>query len=67
MRVVAEGVDSEQNLAKVAELGCELAQGYLIAKPMRPELFLPWKKENYPGLSLQDDIDLGGNFLSLEA
>jgi predicted signal transduction protein with EAL and GGDEF domain len=57
MRVVAEGINSEQDLAKVAELGCELAQGYLIAKPMRPELLLPWKDDNYPG-SVRNSVSI---------
>lgn len=32
--VVAEGVEDEACLAKLAELGCDIAQGYLIGKPM---------------------------------
>jgi predicted signal transduction protein with EAL and GGDEF domain len=31
--VVAEGVETEADLARVRSLGCELAQGYLFAKP----------------------------------
>jgi diguanylate cyclase (GGDEF)-like protein len=33
MRVVAEGVEESAVLAQLADLGCELAQGYLISKP----------------------------------
>jgi len=35
--VVAEGVEDAQQLAAVRELGCDVAQGYLISKPMPAE------------------------------
>jgi len=31
---VAEGVETEEELALVEELGCDQMQGFLIAKPM---------------------------------
>ena len=34
LKVVAEGVDSEQKLALLRELGCPMAQGFHIARPM---------------------------------
>lgn len=34
IRVVAEGVETYDQLARVRELGCDRAQGYLIARPM---------------------------------
>lgn len=34
MRVVAEGIESPDELAALRELECDLAQGYLIARPM---------------------------------
>jgi diguanylate cyclase (GGDEF)-like protein len=42
MRVVAEGVDSAENLAVVAEIGCEMAQGFYIGRPMRGDLVAEW-------------------------
>ena len=33
-RVVAEGVETEQDLRGLAEMGCECVQGYLISKPL---------------------------------
>lgn len=42
MRVVAEGVDSAENLAAVSELGCEMAQGFFIGRPMRGEVVPEW-------------------------
>ncbi len=42
MRVVAEGVDSAEDLAVVAELGCEMAQGFFIGRPMRGDVVPDW-------------------------
>lgn len=42
MHVVAEGVDSEENLQIVADLGCNCAQGFFIARPMRVDLVATW-------------------------
>ncbi|MFK3706922.1 putative bifunctional diguanylate cyclase/phosphodiesterase [Klebsiella sp. NPDC088457] len=33
MRIVAEGVETEEQLASLRQLGCDLVQGYLIGKP----------------------------------
>ena len=41
-QVVAEGVESEAHGELLIPLGCELAQGYGIAKPMPAEQILPW-------------------------
>jgi EAL domain-containing protein (putative c-di-GMP-specific phosphodiesterase class I) len=42
MRVVAEGVDSAEGLVVVAELGCAMAQGFFIGRPMRGDLIPDW-------------------------
>ncbi len=34
LRVVAEGVETESQLATLRELGCDAAQGYLLARPV---------------------------------
>lgn len=46
-RVVAEGVEDEETLARLRVLGCDLFQGYLFARPMRPGEFRAWYRE-YP-------------------
>jgi EAL domain-containing protein (putative c-di-GMP-specific phosphodiesterase class I) len=42
MRVVAEGVDSAEAVMAIAELECEMAQGFFIGRPMRGDLVLDW-------------------------
>jgi diguanylate cyclase len=40
--MVAEGVESETALAELARLGCDLAQGYHISKPLPAEQLTSW-------------------------
>ena len=42
LEVVAEGVETDQQYAIVRRLGCDLAQGYFIAKPMPADHLLTW-------------------------
>jgi EAL domain-containing protein (putative c-di-GMP-specific phosphodiesterase class I)/CheY-like chemotaxis protein len=42
---VAEGVETEQDWDLLRELGCDLAQGYLIAKPIESREFLTWARD----------------------
>lgn len=38
LRVVGEGVEDAETLARLAELGCDSLQGYHICRPMPPEM-----------------------------
>jgi len=49
-QVIAEGVESMEHGALLLQLGCELAQGYAIAKPMPADDFPHW------ALNWQPDI-----------
>lgn len=40
--VIAEGVETDQQYAIVRQLGCDLAQGYFIARPMPADQLLKW-------------------------
>jgi EAL domain-containing protein (putative c-di-GMP-specific phosphodiesterase class I) len=42
LRVIAEGVEFEATLRRLARLGCDLAQGYYMSKPLPPEAFEEW-------------------------
>jgi EAL domain-containing protein (putative c-di-GMP-specific phosphodiesterase class I) len=44
LAVVAEGVEDEKTLAKIAELGCDEAQGMLIAAPASGPAILAWAR-----------------------
>ncbi|WP_374379279.1 EAL domain-containing protein [Dongia sp.] len=42
LKTVAEGIESNEDWNIVAQLGCDIAQGYFIAKPMPAEELAPW-------------------------
>ena len=42
LTIVAEGVEDEPTLTRLAQLGCDRAQGYHLGRPMTPEAFAAW-------------------------
>jgi EAL domain-containing protein (putative c-di-GMP-specific phosphodiesterase class I) len=42
--VIAEGVETPAQAAKLLELGCDLGQGYGIARPMPAADMVPWAR-----------------------
>jgi len=48
MQVVAEGVETQADWEFVRDSGCDLAQGYLFAKPMPTEEFGRWLQDRPP-------------------
>ena len=45
LSVTAEGVETLEQLRLVRELGCDVAQGYLISQPLDPDLLKGWKEK----------------------
>ena len=46
--MIAEGIESPAQLAKLRELGCGFGQGYLLARPLSPEMAEAWLAEERP-------------------
>jgi diguanylate cyclase (GGDEF)-like protein/PAS domain S-box-containing protein len=42
LKVVGEGVETEEQLRALAKLGCDVAQGYLMGRPMHPSKLTEW-------------------------
>ena len=45
LTVTAEGVETEEQFALLRSLNCDVAQGYLIARPLEPHALKPWLAE----------------------
>jgi EAL domain-containing protein (putative c-di-GMP-specific phosphodiesterase class I)/GGDEF domain-containing protein len=58
MRVVGEGVDCLEVMQALDELGCEYAQGFFIARPMRAELLLEWARAYGSTSTVRELIEL---------
>ncbi|WP_251373596.1 EAL domain-containing protein [Janthinobacterium sp. JC611] len=48
LTVIAEGVESVEHGARLIQLGCDLAQGYGIARPMPADAVLEWANNFIP-------------------
>ena len=51
-QVCAEGVENEETWKMLGELGCDLAQGYWISKPVPGPKLIEWLVETGWGLSV---------------
>jgi EAL domain-containing protein (putative c-di-GMP-specific phosphodiesterase class I) len=52
-QVCAEGVENEATWAKLRELGCDLAQGYWISRPLPAAELMQWLMDSCWGLKLR--------------
>lgn len=54
LNVVAEGVETTTQAALLREIGCDIFQGFLFARPMPAQQFVAYKPtaNNYPNLAL---------------
>jgi diguanylate cyclase (GGDEF)-like protein len=48
LKVVAEGVENEATMRRIAALGCEQAQGYFLSRPVPPADLLAWLQSFKP-------------------
>jgi EAL domain-containing protein (putative c-di-GMP-specific phosphodiesterase class I) len=49
LRVVAEGVEDEAAFELLRSYGCDLAQGYYIARPMPADALAAWREAPWRG------------------
>ena len=64
LRATAEGVETIEQLRVIRELGCDLAQGFLIAAPLEPRALAPWKRKfrrAWPALVAEEKLALWGD------
>ncbi|MGC2030240.1 MAG: EAL domain-containing protein [Steroidobacteraceae bacterium] len=59
LKVVAEGIETEAAAARLRDFGCDVAQGYLYAKPMPLPAFETWLegKERVPVIAVPVDFE----------
>jgi diguanylate cyclase (GGDEF)-like protein len=48
IQVIAEGVETDQARQRLVELGCDLAQGYLLCRPVPPAELVAWLRDHDP-------------------
>jgi len=48
LKAVAEGVETRAHWNLLQKLGCDIAQGYFIAKPMEAAAFVDWTLQWHP-------------------
>ena len=61
LSVTAEGVEDEDTLRRLAELGCDEAQGYFFAKPLPLPALMAWfEEQGIPRVDLRATPDGDG-------
>lgn len=56
MRVVAEGVETEADWLGLQVLGCDIAQGYFLGRPMPAGELMQWLRESGRGVAVPTDL-----------
>jgi diguanylate cyclase (GGDEF)-like protein len=60
LRIIAEGVEDAPTLERLAALGCDLAQGYHLSRPMSGPAFSTWLEESPLSTDRTGFAPLGG-------
>jgi diguanylate cyclase (GGDEF)-like protein len=55
--VVAEGVENNEVLERLRTLGCDIAQGYCISRPLAPRQFMSWLATTGHPSQKEDPLD----------
>jgi EAL domain-containing protein (putative c-di-GMP-specific phosphodiesterase class I) len=52
LTVIAEGVEDEATWTRLAEMGCDFVQGYVLTRPLPPDQFSEWlaQARDEPGI-----------------
>src|SRR5262249_13137520 len=51
LKVIAEGVEDDEQLKLLRELGCDQIQGYLVSRPMRADMIEPLLRQGSFGVA----------------
>ena len=46
LKVIAEGVESQESWDRLKEMGCDSAQGYFMSRPIPADQFMQWIQES---------------------
>lgn len=60
MKVIAEGIETDEQLAQLKNLNCEYGQGYFFLKPLEAaaaEKFIKQNAEHFPFIVNQTDVE----------
>jgi diguanylate cyclase (GGDEF)-like protein len=67
LKVVAEGVETEEVYKSLADLGCDYAQGFFMSRPLAPEKATVWLEAMLEGEGKLPEADLQASEEELEA
>jgi EAL domain-containing protein (putative c-di-GMP-specific phosphodiesterase class I) len=68
LRTIAEGIETESQLAILQNLGCDYGQGYLMSKPLPVDQIekLLYQKQNWLPYTEKDFVNLNKNIVKQE-